>query len=444
MTQPPARPSVATPTKKGLYLTGVAGIPLDKLSFLTVHMAADLYNPSGPGRDAYVGAIPDQAEPDEKKRKWAKLDAAWIAKSKARFVHQPLWELPVDGSIHPAYLELFCDAAARALTGFTHDKRLDFCSGSPSSASCHAIVLKCLKRGFEAIGFKMDGPGLLQKVLGSGPVIGDVAPYVDQMLRGCHVLSNGDVLDGFEAVTLSEIPGPWGPKVKDTTFKWPNAPGGYMNAAEEFWASWSLPVNPKEAPKPNQDTEGVKAVAAGQKSQLKNPQKGMVWANVFAFRGDSRPPIVLRVAGGMFSNATRDDRQRHELAPAGADVNPVLDHVAHQLKGTLNTDTSGFVSTSSSRYASQEFIHRDLKTNGYIYLVRVRAGVVVNETWERPPSPQECEISVPGAIFWEDIVGWRQVKSDQLIGPLYLTKDSKALPSDKKAELKKAMSYKSR
>ncbi|MEZ0228101.1 MAG: hypothetical protein ACAI25_05705 [Planctomycetota bacterium] len=31
MTQPPARPAVATPTKKGLYLTGVAGVPLDKL-----------------------------------------------------------------------------------------------------------------------------------------------------------------------------------------------------------------------------------------------------------------------------------------------------------------------------------------------------------------------------------------------------------------------------
>jgi hypothetical protein len=329
------------------------------------------------------------------------------------------------------------------LSGFTHEKRTDFCSGS-GSATCHAIVLKCLKRGFEALGFKMDGPGIIQKVLSGAPAIGDVAAYVDQMLRGSHVLTTGDVYEGFETVSVSEVAGPWGPKVKDTAFKWPGHTTGYMNPAEEFWAQWSLPVNAKVAPESNKDIEGVKAVAAGQKSQLKNPAKGMVWANVFAFRGDSRPPIVVKVAGGMFSNATRADRQRHELAAPNDAVNPVLDNVAHQLHGKLNTDSSGFVSTSSSRYASQEFIHRDLGTNGYIYLVRVRAGVVVNETWAAPPSPQEFEISVPGAIFWEDVVGWRQVKADQFVGPLFLTKDSKALPSDKKAELKKAMSYKSR
>jgi hypothetical protein len=413
-------------------------------------MAADLYKPAGMGRDAYVGAIPNLAEPDEKKRKWATLDTKWIEQNRARFVQQPLWEL--DASTHPAWIELFWNGASGALSGFTHEKRLEFCSGSSSTASCHAIALKCLKRGFEALGLKMDGPGILQKVLGGAPAVGDVPAFVDQMLRGTHGLSTGDVFDGFEAVNVSEVAGPWGSdlKVKDKEFKWPGAKTGYMHAIEEFWAHWWLPVNPKEKPEPNKDTDGVKAVAAAQKSKLKDPAKGMVWANVFAFRGDSRLPIVLRVAGGMFSNATRDDKKalvdrRHEASegPAPA-LAPVLDHLAHQFKGAYMTDSSGFVSTSTSRYASQEFIHRDLNKNGYIYLVRVRAGVVVNETWEMPPSPQECEISVPGAIFWEDIVGWRKVKDDQFVGPLFLTKDTKALPADKKAELKKAMSYKSR
>ena len=119
---------------------------------------------------------------------------------------------------------------------------------------------------------------------------------------------------------------------------------------------------------------------------------------------------MLRSAGGMFSNAARDERQ----TAVNERATPVLDHDAHQLKGTHNMDSSGYVSASSSRYATMEFIRRDLKNNGWVYLVRVRAGIAVNATWTLPPSPQECEVSVPGMIPWEDIVGWRQVTNGAL------------------------------
>ncbi len=429
------------PTRKGIYLTGLAGVDLNTLSFLTFHMSTNLYDPSAKGHSSYCGAVPDLADKNEKTRKWSKIDPKWVEANKAKFTHHVLWDFE-GGPTHMAYLDVFADGAFAALAKFTHEKRLDFCSGSNSVANGPAIVRKALKGGFERLGMKYDKPSLLQKIFSNDAVVGDVKAFVDDALKGSFKL-DGNVYGDFEEVNISEKDGPWGPKPKDTAFKWPGAPGGYMNGAEEFWAKFWLPVNPKEAPKPNQDTEGCKAIAARQTSKMIDPAKGMVWANIFGFRGDSRLPILVKAAGGMFANATRDDRQEavKERVAAG---NAPLDHVSHQLAGKHNTDSSGYVSVSSSRYATQEFIRRDLKNNGFVYLVRVRAGVCVNKTWTQPPSPQECEVSVPGAIPWEDVVGWRQVKDGAFAGPLFLTKDKEALPSAAKDELKKVMAYKSR
>ncbi len=77
-----------------------------------------------------------------------------------------------------------------------------------------------------------------------------------------------------------------------------------------------------------------------------------------------------------------------------------------------------------------------------LYIVGARGAVDVNASWSAPPSPQECELSVPGAVGWEDVVGWRFIKDKQVTGPLYLTKDSKLLPSNPRKRIIEVMSYK--
>jgi hypothetical protein len=63
---------------------------------------------------------------------------------------------------------------------------------------------------------------------------------------------------------------------------------------------------------------------------------------------------------------------------------------------TENPSDSGYVSTSSSAQAAQDFAEE----NGLGYVYRVRAdGIDVNATFgEASPYPWEQEVAVPGAI----------------------------------------------
>jgi hypothetical protein len=446
----PARPAPfpgnAPLPKKGVYLTGLTGTPLDKLCFVTVHMPSNIYDANSTALDWYVGAVPDLADPDEKKRKWSRVDRAWIDKNKAKLQHNLVWEVAPGGPIHMSYLQVFADRATSAMIGFTHEKRLDYCVGGTSVCSGHAIVIRALTKAFESIGLKIDKPGALQKLLGSDASLGDVGAIFEQVKKQASKL-DGNVYEGFEAVNVAESKAPWGAAVKDTAFKWPPIEGvgriGYRYPWEEFWATRRLPVDGVD-PKQNPYMAAIKEIHSQHKSAFKEPSKGMLFVAEYCFRGDTRLPIQIQVAGGMFANAIRDDKAA--VVDARNDekdgLTRTLDNQKHQHDGIWATDSSAYVSCARSRFASEEFMNRAPRNgNGYIYLVRVESGVDVNGTWAEPRVPMECEISVPGGVGWESVVGWRKMVNTKFSGPLFLTKDSKRLPDVKRKALKEAMSF---
>lgn len=424
----PATPASPDPTKKGIYLTGVVGSALDELCFLTFHKPTSLYDPASTCFDTYAGVRLDPAT-----KKWTKIDSAWVAPQKRQLSHELIWEFPDNGPVHVAYLDTFADRVWKHFSTFTHEKAKEFAKATlkgDKKEGCPAFVLKALQLGFEGIGLVAEKPNLLQRLAGTGAAwtANAVKPYVEDLLRDGAAKLDGCVHEGFEAVSVSTVAYPWPAQAKDTAFKYHGQAKGYRSGQDEYWATHPIAVDGKFAPHPV--ANDLAAINAFQKSKFRDP-KGFVYVNEYAFRGDARLPILVKAAGGFHPNATRDDKQ----AAVAARATPVLDSMAHQKENDDGSNTSGFVSLSRARQMPLEFIGTRLAGEGFLYAVRCIGGVDVNATWEKPVNVYEHEISAPGSVGWEDVVAFRRVHMGAMTGPVYVTKDAKALPADKKKSI---------
>ena len=119
------------------------------------------------------------------------------------------------------------------------------------------------------------------------------------------------------------------------------------------------------------------------------------------------PVLVHNCGGGSEASPKRDlyradtrtpDEMFGGFHPKGTN----MDHEAHVFS---NPSDSGYISTSDTRGAAEEFAHDNYLDDAHIYHVRGN-GIDVNATFgARSPFPHEREISVPGSIATEDIVG---------------------------------------
>jgi hypothetical protein len=152
----------------------------------------------------------------------------------------------------------------------------------------------------------------------------------------------------------------------------------------------------------------------------------LVIVTAYGFRGDTRPPVQVRVDGGFAPNATRDDRRWVAELPYAermartdwegnkkevhASTESFLDNLSHQ--ATWGSDYSGYVSFAKNPYKTLNFISLALSGKagvGWIYAVKCRDAIDVEKSFNQPRYT-ENEISVPGGVEWEDVVGWRKIR----------------------------------
>ena len=130
--------------------------------------------------------------------------------------------------------------------------------------------------------------------------------------------------------------------------------------------------------------------------------------------------------GGFAPNATRDDRRcvaelpyaermaqtdwKGGIKKVYASTESFLDNLSHQ--ATWGSDYSGYVSFAKNPYKASKFIGLVLGKEagvGWIYAVKCRDAIDVEKSFNQPRYT-ENEISVPGGVEWEDVVGWRKIR----------------------------------
>lgn len=171
----------------------------------------------------------------------------------------------------------------------------------------------------------------------------------------------------------------------------------------------------------------------------------------YAFRGDDRPPSVVRMAGGFLPNATRPDhikkytanpREKEHYEKAALDLE---EFIAFEILG-------GYISTSKSYAVAKHFVKN--KGGGWIYVCFVEGGYLLPEKgWFdkrlkkvkpfEPPSDTELpwkpsfdeknqwfkvkfneqEIAMPGMLEWADVVACRACDADgKFQGDIFMSK----------------------
>lgn len=181
----------------------------------------------------------------------------------------------------------------------------------------------------------------------------------------------------------------------------------------------------------------------------------------YTFRGDKRSPVVIRTSGGFSPPISRTDRWYTENVVAPQFVSYMTRRFnvpmspATFLKiydGTLAGDAAkqvmqmfalwrmliegealhagrmvafealkGYISTTRATCVAKGFA----SGQGWVYFTMVPGGFVLPPKAKHKWTPLfgEQEIAFPGALTWQNIVGFRQVGGDlRFVGPLYFRK----------------------
>jgi hypothetical protein len=198
--------------------------------------------------------------------------------------------------------------------------------------------------------------------------------------------------------------------------------------------------------------------------ELKKLYKGLKRISCFAFRTDTRDPVKIYAAGGFLPGVTRTDqsymakkdptahREVSELAKeiddSRTDPQKYLElmqrHYAHLEKFLGDQTFKAFISTTKSIALAKCFANYWDKTktlrpgwgrgshpnpdvgDAFCYAVRCKGGIQVQFGHEKHPIAKffEQEVTKLGAIWKEDIVGFRRIRTDQegqfLSGPIFL------------------------
>jgi hypothetical protein len=178
--------------------------------------------------------------------------------------------------------------------------------------------------------------------------------------------------------------------------------------------------------------------------------------NCYAFRGDARDPMAIRRANGFLPGVTRTDsgadaqkqiKIDNALNPTTATSRDEYKKVVQELDlltlGVFTKDESfkAFVSTTTSTAIAKCFANLyssepDHFAPSFCYAVRSKGFHLPThkeayETWVAKKDAHnamthfaEQEVAVPGAIWWEDVVGVRLIRVDMtgqfFSGPVFL------------------------
>jgi hypothetical protein len=130
--------------------------------------------------------------------------------------------------------------------------------------------------------------------------------------------------------------------------------------------------------------------------------------NAYGFRGDTRDPNAIKNAGGFNPNYSRPD---HIAQNVGADQDQAL----NLDRFLSDANYGGYISVAKSYAIAKEFV-RD-RGGGWVY------ACLVEGAFDLPPKGRhrdlvgrkievvrdEQELSMPGIIDWDDVMGYRKV-----------------------------------
>jgi hypothetical protein len=139
----------------------------------------------------------------------------------------------------------------------------------------------------------------------------------------------------------------------------------------------------------------------------------------YGFRGDSRPPSGLKNAGGFLPNYTRPGHIQKNIGGA-------QDQALNLQAFISNQEYGGYLSVTKSTAVAKGFAIGLGGTTppgpGWVYACFVEGGFHLpargSHAWIKF---NEQEISMPGILDWDDVVGCRHVKGDgSFDGNIYL------------------------
>jgi hypothetical protein len=302
----------------------------------------------------------------------------------------------------------FQQAIVREWSGFKTSKASDFAKGTTfgKSMTSASFVAKALKTGYDAVHLPM---AAYSGAKVSSWSINDLKKYANKRHPGWKDAA----LVGFDAYA----PNP--------RYESPKYPKDQRRATDDRPLTYIRSLRA-------QGHSGRFAYAA----ELNNLPEEFERVVCYGFRGDTRPPILVKEAGGFNPNYTRPDHIAMHEASKGRisdDDYRQREEGALDLQKFIQDQTfRGFVSTTKSVIVAKNFGTGYTGTSdGWVYVCFVEGGVHL------PPATglegghawvlsSEQEISMPGLLEWEDVVGCRHVKRDgDFDGPVYLKQNLK-------------------
>lgn len=259
-----------------------------------------------------------------------------------------------------------------------------------SSLTNASFVMKALKTGFDAIGEPMSAYSGFRT---ADFTLEDVLAYLTTRAKSASTtLSDGALLD-FRELTPAPAYAP--PYVQDKTKSKDKRPISCIDSG--------------------------RAGSHGGRFAYSGDTTGVPFERVitYGFRGDSRPPSGIKNAGGFLPNYTRPAHiQKNWLLPQ--------DKALDLQKFIADQEYGGYLSVTKSISVAKGFAIGYGGTTdggpGWIYACFVEGGFHLPargaHKWVQF---DEQEISMPGIIEWEDIVGCRYVQADgRSEGSVYL------------------------
>lgn len=252
-----------------------------------------------------------------------------------------------------------------------------------------SFVMKALKTGFDAIGEPMAAYSGFRR---ADFTLEEVLAYLNTRSKAVGTMYDGGLLDFREIMPAAAYDPPYEQDRTNTSDK------------------RVMPYIPSA----KAGTHGGRFPYAGETS-------GVSFDRVitYGFRGDSRPPGAIKNAGGFLPNYTRPAHiEKHWLL--------AQDKALDLQKFIQDQEYGGYLSVTKSTAVAKGFAIGYGGTTepgpGWVYACFVEGGFHLpargTHAWVKF---YEQEISMPGIIDWEDIVGCRYVQGNGLFdGSVYL------------------------
>lgn len=281
------------------------------------------------------------------------------------------------------------------------------------SRTIHAFFMKAIKSAHEAFGFYRKTYKLVRF---SNFGMNDLVSYVRGHREAWPTSIRYDfqLIPGFRILFDKEV-GEWdikGPlSIPNVRKEQQTIPAEYLKLIKKTMGHWKT----SNKLMPNQDNP-----QEYKPSEVIKSTKPVI-VNEYAFRGDTRGPLVLFHSGGLHPNTiryyedttrmTEFEGRRRDLLKKAKDLyghrRPHFDPYLHQHEFDA---ISVFLSVTRKLSIARSFAVDADTRKGYIYLLRCPGAIDQEATFAKAQHEGERELSIPGGLDWDDVIAVRPIR----------------------------------